>query len=183
MLFRSVMESYLSAAREIVDFSLIKGASLSVGADFINGTAGFVMPQLFEELGVTFKAIHVDPERDFERGAEPLPENLAALGQLVAQNKLEAGLAYDPDADRLALVDEKGRAIGEDWTLAIAYLNLIQRQTTDIVVNLSTSMLMDEIARGIGRKAHKAKVGEIHVTEKMLELGVQIGRASCRERG
>ena len=170
-----VMESYLAASREIVDFSLIKKALLKVGADFINGTAGFVMPRLFDELGVNVKAIHTDPERDFERGAEPLPENLKVLGELVVQNQLDVGLAYDPDADRLALVDEKGRAIGEDWTLAIAYLNLQMRHPGDIVVNLSTSMLVDEAARRFSQKVYKAKVGEIHVTEKMLELGIALG--------
>jgi phosphomannomutase len=103
------------------------------------------------------------------------------------------GIAVDPDVDRLALVDEKGAAIGEDYTLAFAVkavLGPADRRSggpraprtarppdrpTAVVCNLSTSLVVEDAAREYGASVVRTPVGEVHVARKMVELGAVIG--------
>ena len=71
--------------------------------------------------------INLEPDGRFPRPPEPVPENLGDLGRLVRESGADIGLAVDPDVDRLALVDETGRAIGEDYTLAFAVRAVLRR--------------------------------------------------------
>lgn len=171
----SILDQYLKKAKNLVDFKLIQNSMLKIVMDGVNGTANQIFPALFQTLNLTYHAIFTDIDKEFERGAEPLPENLKELGKEVVKNKADIGLAYDPDGDRLALVDENGSPVGEDWTLAIAYLNLLSKEKSDTVINYSTSMIIDEIANLYHKNVIRAKVGEINVTEKMLEKNISIG--------
>ena len=175
LIYEGLFKEYLAKAEKLVDFHAIRQAGFRVAADAVNGTANSFVHPLLYFLNVEHQILFTDTEKEFERGAEPLPENLSALREAVIQFKAHVGLAYDPDADRLALVDEKGRAVGEDWTLAIACLNLLEKKKTSIAVNLSTSMIIDRIALQAGVSVYKSKVGEIHVTETMLEKGLEVG--------
>jgi phosphomannomutase len=174
--YAHILRDYISQAQKFIDFHLIRKKKLRVVADVVNGTAYQFAHALLYDLDAEHKTIFDDITKEFERGAEPLPENLTALKEEVIKFGADAGLAYDPDADRLALVDERGEPMGEDWTLAIAYLNLLEKgEVKDMAVNLSTSSVMNEIASQFGARVYKAKVGEINVTEKMLEKNLVMG--------
>jgi len=170
-----ILEDYLKQAQKLVDINLIQQAQFTVVADGVNGTANMFFDSLFSLLKVKAFTLFTDINKDFEREAEPLPQNLETLSKEVVQKKAHIGLAYDPDADRLALVDEKGRAVGEDWTLALALLNILEKNPSAFVVNLSTSLIADEIAKKMGVAIFKAKVGEIHVTQAMLKKNLPVG--------
>tara|TARA_Y100000991_G_scaffold142873_1_gene107820 strand:- start:434 stop:1150 length:717 start_codon:yes stop_codon:yes gene_type:complete len=108
---------------------------------------------------------------NFTREAEPLAENLNELEQKVLSDRADIGFATDPDGDRLSIVSNKGKAIGEEYTLVLAVKNFINSQESMVVTNLSTSMMLDNIAD----KTIRTKIGEAHVVKKMNELNISIG--------
>ncbi|MGH6691946.1 MAG: hypothetical protein ACREF4_14855, partial [Gammaproteobacteria bacterium] len=107
-------------ALRAVDVRAIRRRRFRVALDTVRGAGGAVMPELLERLGCRVTAINLETDGLFPRAPEPVPENLKALGALVRRSKADVGIAVDPDVDRLAIVDERGRPIGEDYTLAFA---------------------------------------------------------------
>ena len=133
------------------------------------------MPELLERLGCRVAAINTETDGLFPRPPEPVPENLKALGALVRRTKADVGIAVDPDVDRLAIVDEKGRAIGEDYTLAFAVRAVRPSARRPVVCNLSTSLVVEDAAKDFGAMVVRAPVGEAHVARKIIELKAVIG--------
>ncbi|MDQ2670129.1 MAG: phosphoglucosamine mutase, partial [Gemmatimonadota bacterium] len=123
--------------------------------------------------------INLETDGRFPRAPEPLPENLGELGRLVRDTGADIGLAVDPDVDRLALVDERGEPIGEDYTLAFAVHAVLAAATGDapptVVVNLSTSLVVEDAARAYGARFIRAPVGEANVARAMRDEGALIG--------
>lgn len=107
----------------------------------------------------------------FPHAAEPTRENLKGLARAVRARKAAVGFAQDPDADRLAIVDEKGRYIGEEYTLVLAAMALGEMgligKGSKIAVNLSTSRMIEDVAAGFGAKVLRTAVGEANVVEGM----------------
>src|SRR6267154_980933 len=110
-----------------VDVRAIRRRRFRVALDTVRGAGGALMPELLERLGCRVAAINLETDGLFPRPPEPVPENLKALGALVRRKKAEIGIAVDPDVDRLAIVDEKGQPIGEDYTLAFAIRAVLGR--------------------------------------------------------
>jgi phosphomannomutase len=111
----------------------------------------------------------------FPREPEPVPGNLAELSDEVLKQKAHIGFAQDPDADRLAVVSEQGKPIGEEYTLVLAGENYLRRKKTDIAVNLSTSMMIDDLAARFNASVYRTKIGEINVTDTLLKKGLGFG--------
>jgi len=150
---------------------------LRVVIDCCNSSSSMLAPILAAKYGVTPEIIFNNPGRPFPRGAEPLPENIKMLGREVKRCKADFGVAIDPDADRLAIVDETGRAIGEERTLVLctdAYFKL-KGKTSDLVVNLSTSQAMDDLAERHGVNVYRTPIGEAHVHAEMKKREATIG--------
>jgi phosphomannomutase len=115
-------------------------------------------------------------EKGFPRNPEPVPENLTGLCRAVREHNADIGFAQDADADRLAAVDERGIPIGEEYTLALAVDSYLKRKKkSPIVVNLSTSRVLEDVARESGVDIFRSKVGEINVARKMSEVKASIG--------
>ena len=158
-----------------VDVQRIRGRRLTVALDCVRGAGGTIMPSLLETLGCTVHAIHTETDGRFPRPPEPVPEHLGELGALVRSVGADVGMAVDPDVDRLALVDEAGRPIGEDYTLAFAVDTVLRRTRGPVVVNLSTSLVVDGAARAHGAVVRRAPVGEAHVARALRAAGAVIG--------
>lgn len=150
-----------------VDAARIRARRFKVACDAVNGAGSLIMPQLLKELGCEVFPIHVTPDGIFPRGAEPTPENLEDLGEAVRKHGCDVGFAMDPDADRCALVDANGNAVGEEYTLALAVDFMLRRDKGPITINLSTSRMNDDLAAHHGVKCHRAKVGEVNVSMEM----------------
>jgi phosphomannomutase len=151
------------------------GRRLRVALDSCNGAGSLVTPALLDALGVDVVPIHVTPNGLFPRPAEPLPENLGALCEAVRANGCDVGFAQDMDADRLAVVDEQGRPIGEELTLVLAAWFVLSRTPGPIVANLSTTAALDAVGRRFGCAVGRSKIGEANVTERMRADRAVIG--------
>jgi phosphomannomutase len=158
-----------------VDVRGIKRRRFRVALDTVRGAGGAVMPELLERLGCRVAAINLETDGLFPRPPEPVPENLKALGALVRRKKADVGIAVDPDVDRLAIVDERGRPIGEDYTLAFAIRAVRPSGRRPVVANLSTSLVVEDAARDCGAPLVRAPVGEANVARKIIELKATIG--------
>ena len=158
-----------------LDLDAIRRRKLSIAVDAVNGAAYRIAPRLLERLGCKVVAIHVTPDGRFPRGAEPVPEALADLGRAVRENGCDAGLAFDPDGDRLALVDETGTPLGEEATLALAVKLVLEKKKGGVALNLSTSAMSEQIAAAMGVPCVRTPVGEIHVSTRMLADGLLVG--------
>lgn len=158
-----------------LDLEAIRRQKLTIAVDAVNGAAYRIAPRLLERLGCKVVAIHVTPDGRFPRGAEPVPEALADLGMAVRNHKCDAGLAFDPDGDRLALVDENGTPLGEEATLALAVKLILEKKKGGVALNLSTSAMSEDIAKAMGVPCVRTSVGEIHVSTRMLADGLLVG--------
>ncbi|PYO93248.1 MAG: phosphoglucosamine mutase [Gemmatimonadetes bacterium] len=158
-----------------VDVRAIRRRPFRVALDTVRGAGGALMPELLERLGCRVTAINLETDGLFPRPPEPVPENLKALGALVRRKKADIGIAVDPDVDRLAIVDEKGRPIGEDYTLAFAIRAVRPSGRQTVVCNLSTSLVVEDAAREFGARVVRAPVGEVHVARKIIALKAAIG--------
>jgi len=158
----------------------IRAAALPVALDTVRGAGGPTMKALLERLGVRLHGIHLEADGRFPREPEPVPANLRELGELVRANGAAVGLAVDPDADRLALVDERGEPIGEDYTLALAIRAVLATRGASappatVVANLSTSLVVEDAARAFGARMVRAPVGEANVARTIIAEEAVIG--------
>ncbi|HOI55395.1 MAG TPA: phosphoglucosamine mutase [Phycisphaerae bacterium] len=143
--------------------------------DACHGAGAIVTPQLLSELGCVTTVIGGQPDGLFEHPPEPIAENLTKTCDTVRAVGADIGLVQDPDADRLALIDERGRFISEEYTLALAAMHRLQQQAGPVAANLSTSRMIDDVAARHGQVCHRTPVGEVHVADKMVAEGCVIG--------
>ncbi len=158
-----------------VDVAAIRARRFKVALDCVRGAGATIMPALLERLGCEVVGINMEPDGRFPREPEPIPQNLTELERVVRESGADIGFAVDPDVDRLALVSDAGSAIGEDYTLALAARLVLRHRRGPVVTNLSTSLLIDDVAREAGVEAVRAPVGEVNVAVRMRELNSPIG--------
>jgi phosphomannomutase len=165
-----------------LDVKAIRRRRFRVALDTVRGAGGVVMPELLERLGCRVAAINLETDGHFPRPPEPLPEHLKPLGALVRRHKADVGIAVDPDVDRLAIVDERGRPIGEDYTLAFAVRAVLGGRavgrkggTQTVVCNLSTSLVVEDAAREYGAQVVRSAVGEAHVARAIIAHKAAVG--------
>lgn len=171
------VEFHFKRIMEYVDHKAIRARRFRVAVDGINGVGALYSPFLLSQLlGCEIVPIHDTPSGVFEREPEPLPQNLTALSKAVLHHRCDIGFAQDPDGDRLAIVDEKGRPIGEDLTLAFACRQVLEaHETGPVVINLSTSKAVEDVVHAAGCGMTRTRIGETHVARAMIELGAVIG--------
>lgn len=154
-----------------------KGRVLKAVLDVTGGTAALLAPAMMDALGVSWEIINgeMTPEGDFPRVAEPNTESLSQLADEVVKRGADVGFGFDPDGDRLALVDDRGRLIGEEYTVALALDHVLSSNPGPAVVNLSTSSLSEDAASKHGCRLYRSPVGEVNVIEEMEKQCADIG--------
>ena len=162
-------------ALPFIDVDGIRSRHFRVAYDACRGAGGAVIPRLLELLGCEVAGIELETDGLFPRPPEPVPENLGPLSALVRKHHAAIGFATDPDVDRLALVDDTGSAIGEDYTLALATRVVLRHRSGPVVTNLSTSRIVDDMAAESGSRVIRAPVGEVNVALRMRNEGAVIG--------
>jgi len=162
---------------ECIDKEKIKQKKFKVVVDTVNGAAYKVLPEFLEKLNCEVVKIYCKNTGDFPRGTEPIPAHLNDLSKKVREENADIGFATDPDADRLAIVDNTGLPIGEESTLILALESFLKyyKDSQKIVTNLSTTMAVDIIADRYNSTVERSSVGEINVVEKMKKIKSEIG--------
>ncbi|MBE7439452.1 MAG: phosphoglucosamine mutase [Spirochaetales bacterium] len=176
---RSGTEAHIEDILRIIpNLSQIRSKAYSVVVDAVNGAGRRSMPALLERLGCRVIPLYCDEEGTFPRPPEPTPAALKKFGALVKQKKAAVGFALDPDADRLVVASCERGVLSEEYTLPLSLLGagyLGKRRKGSIVVNLSTSNLIDQIAAPSGLTVVRSAVGEANVVAKMKALGAIFG--------
>ena len=158
-----------------IDVAGIRGRRFHVALDCVRGAGAVIMPLLLERLGCTITAINLETDGRFPRPPEPVAENLGELERLVLESGAVIGFAVDPDVDRLALVSDAGKAIGEDFTLALAARLVLRHRAGPVVTNLSTSRIVEDVATAAKMPVVRAPVGEVNVAVRMRDDRAAVG--------
>jgi phosphomannomutase len=162
-------------ALDAVDRDAIRSAGIKAAIDCVNGAGSRIVPLLLGELGVESTDLFTDVDSTFPHDPEPRPANLTALAEAVRESGADIGFACDPDADRLVLVERSGTVLSEELTLSLAADFVLGVEKGPVVVNLSTTRRIDDIAARHGVEAFRSKVGEANVIEVMKDRGAVIG--------
>ena len=172
---KKAAQVHIEKVISIVDAKIISEKNYKVVLDSVNGAGGAEGRLLLSKLGCRLKAINSKPTGLFAHKPEPTIDNLTGLCKVVKQEKADIGFALDPDADRLAIVDESGRYIGEEYTLALAAKYVLDKNKGAVATNLSTSRMIDDIAKEADVKVIRTPVGEANVANAMIENNCIIG--------
>jgi len=174
---RMAIAAHLADVLELIggDRGLISQRKFKVVVDCCNGAGSLASQGFLQSLGCEVVMLNDTPDGIFPHKPEPIPEHLGQLAEAVAAHGADLGFAQDADADRLALVSDKGVAISEEFTLAFACDGVPADDEGALVTNLSTSRMIEEVAARQGREVYRTAVGEINVVEGMMRHGAAIG--------
>lgn len=161
---------------ELVDVEAIRKAYFRVALDTVNSVGGVILPELLKQLGVeTVNGLYLEPTGDFKHNPEPLEKNLGDIMSLMSKGGYDVGFVVDPDVDRLALIDERGKMYGEEYTLVTVADYILQNTPGNTVSNLSSTRALRDVTEKYGCKYTPSAVGEVNVVTKMKEVGAVIG--------
>lgn len=161
---------------EHVDVLGISSKRFKVVLDSVNGAGCVPTSILLSKLGCQVVHLNGDPTGHFAHEPEPTEQNLTQLAGEVTRQRAHVGFAQDPDADRLAIVDETGRYIGEEYSLALCAKWVLSRRPGVAVANLSTSRMLDDVAAAsAGSRVVRTPTGEANVIDAMLRHNAVIG--------
>jgi phosphomannomutase len=174
--YEAPLRLHLDRVLSHVNANRIRERRFRTALDSVNGAGSLAsLAFLRDRLHCDLHAIAVDPSKPFPRVAEPRPDTLGDLAELVKRENCEIGFAQDPDADRLAVVDESGRVLDNDDVLALVVDAVLASQPGDVVVNLTTSSVIDDVATRHNCRVWRTPVGEANVVERMREVNAVIG--------
>lgn len=152
-----------------------ESCGLKIGVDAGNGAMSEAAPRLLRSLGCEVFELYCTPDGSFPRPPEPTPKHLSELSRLVRDRSLDIGFAFDPDGDRVSLVDETGRPLDEELTLSLSVWFVLERKKGPVVTNLSTTRRLDDLAERFGVPLYRTPVGEAQVVKRLCEVEGVIG--------
>lgn len=166
-----------------IDKRKIRGRKFKIVLDCINSAGGMIVPQMLRDLGCRLTEMNCEVSGVFSRTPEPVPENLGEVRRRVRKVGADLGIVVDPDVDRLVFLDERGDPIGEEYTITSVVKFILEknkhfspgRLKGSVVVNLSTTRAVDDVARRFGIPVVRTAVGEINVARRMKKLGALVG--------
>ncbi|MDB5307747.1 MAG: algC [Gemmataceae bacterium] len=170
-----VQEEHAKAVLDQVSVARVAGCGFRVFLDANAGAGGPLGAKLLADLGCEVVQHECEPTGLFAHEPEPVPAHLADVAPWVKQTESVVGFVLDPDADRLALIDEAGTCASEEVTLALAVKYRLRQERGPVVINMSTSRMVADVARAAGCECFRAAVGEANVVGRMREVGAVIG--------
>ncbi|MBA4145098.1 MAG: phosphoglucosamine mutase [Cytophaga sp.] len=166
----------LVVKHKLVNVKAIQKARFKIAVDAVNSTGGIFIPQLLKALGVKkIIPLYCEPNGKFPHNPEPLPENLKKISSVVKKEKCHLGIVVDPDVDRLAFVQEDGKAFGEEYTLVAVADYVLSKRKGNTVSNLSSTRALRDVTEKANGKYVAAAVGEVNVVTAMKEANAVIG--------
>jgi phosphomannomutase len=166
---------HLRAVTQTVAVERIRARRLTVAVDAGGGGASAPTLRLLGALGCDVVSVTAGGDAASPPRPEPDEASLAELGDLVRRSGADVGFAQDADADRLFVVDEHGIPLGPDATVVLVVQRWLERKAGPVVVNVSTSRMVDDVAARFECAVYRSRVGEAHVIETMKEHGAEVG--------
>jgi phosphomannomutase len=158
---------HIKLVMETVDVDRIRDRQFSVLLDSNHGAGSVMGRRMLEFLGCEVTAVGGKPDGLFAHPPEPTADNLAGVCDQVVQAGAAVGFCQDPDADRLAVIDEQGRYVGEEYTLALCLNHILRTRKGPVVINCATSRMAADLAERYGVALLRSPVGEANVVEVM----------------
>ena len=175
---RQDTQTHALHVKRVLDYVDVLGISskrFKVVLDSVNGAGCVSTATLLSKLGCQLVHLNAIPDGQFPHEPEPTEKNLTSLSDEVRRQRAAVGFAQDPDADRLAIVDENGVYIGEEYSLALCAKWILSRLPGIAVTNLSSSRMLDDIAAANNSRVIRTPVGEANVIATMLANRASIG--------
>ena len=166
---------HLKLVLATVDAHAIRKRHFRVLLDSNAGAGSLLGRELLTALGCEITLLGGEATGQFLHPPEPTAENLTGVEQQVLSADADIGFCQDPDADRLAVIDETGRYLGEEYTLALCLDHVLRERQGPIVTNCATSRMAADLAAKYGVPFHRSAVGEANVVDRMLEVGAVFG--------
>lgn len=175
--YKQGIQNHIDAVLDlgIIYLDEIRERRFKVVLDCVNGAGAFVLPDFLKEFGCEVIEMNCDKTGIFPRLPEPLPENLTETMKKVKDAKADLGIVVDPDVDRLVLITDKGEPFIEENTITQIIQFVLSRKKGNVVVNLSTTRAVDDVAEKFGCSVFRSPVGEANVVKKMKEVDAVIG--------
>lgn len=158
-----------------VNVARLQGSHFHVLLDANHGAGSDLGTMLLESLGCRVTVLGGEPDGLFEHPPEPTADNLASVLPRVPELKAQIGFCQDPDADRLAIIDQQGRYLGEEYTLALVVDHLLRQRKGPVVTNCSTSRMSEDLANKYQAPFFRSAVGEANVVALMQAKQALIG--------
>jgi len=171
----SAIENHLDQVLKVVNEKKIRSKKLKVVIDAGNGAGALISPKLCQKLGCEVVSLNCEPNGIFARPPEPIPSHLRELSRIVKSTRADIGFAHDADADRVAIVTDKGEILPEDYTLLMAAKFSLGKKPGLVVTNLSTTQALDDVAAEFNCAVKRTKIGDVHVSRCMKEEKATIG--------
>ena len=175
---QEMLTDYIDFLFSLFEIDFTAGRDLTIAIDAGNGMAGHTAPGVFERVGATIVPLYFELDGTFpNHEANPIdPENLKDLQRAVKKSGADIGLAFDGDADRCFLVDERGEGVSPSaLTALIASIELRRNPGASIIYNLITSRVVPEVVAESGGKAVKSRVGHSFIKKLMADTGAIFG--------
>jgi phosphomannomutase len=169
------VSAHLALVEDVVDLARIRTRRFRVLLDANHGAGSVLGQALLDQFGCDVKLLGEPPNGKFAHPPEPTAENLAGVLREVLACHADVGFCQDPDADRLAIIDENGRYLGEEYTLALCADHVIRHNPGPLVMNCSTSRMTEDVARKYEVPFYRAAVGEANVVDVMIEHSAVFG--------
>ncbi|MBI1931493.1 MAG: phosphoglucosamine mutase [Ignavibacteriales bacterium] len=169
------LKNHIENVLKLVDVELIKSKKFKVVLDCVNGAGSYMMPKFLKDLGCEVIELNCEKTGIFPRLPEPIPENLIETMKFVKEKNADLAIVVDPDVDRLVLITDKGEPFIEENTITLSAKHVLSKTKGNVVVNLSTTRAVDDIANAQNCKVFKAPVGEANVVKLMKEVNAVIG--------
>jgi phosphomannomutase len=172
---KDFIQTHIDSVLKRVDVQKIKKKKFKVFLDAVNGAGSEVVPKLLDALGCKVERLYCDPSKPFPREPEPTPSALQKTSRLMKKTDADIGFALDPDADRLVVLSPNRGAISEEYTLPLSMESVLPSKKQNMVINLSTSFINEEIAEKYNKNIIRSMVGEANVVNDMLQSNAFFG--------
>lgn len=158
-----------------VDVAAVRAKGFHVAIDAVHSSGSVAIPMLLDAMGVTYNNLYPEPHGRFPHNPEPLEHHLEEILQTVKEGSYDMGIVVDPDVDRLAFVDEKGKMFGEEYTLVLVADYLLEGTSGHTVSNMSSSKALRDLAESKGCTYTSSAVGEVNVVTEMKRTNAVLG--------
>ncbi len=175
--YQSALEDHVQRILDLpfLNLPLIRKKRYKVVTDTCHGAGGPIFELLLKKLGCQVISLYPETNGDFPRPIEPQARNLKALEAAVKKHKANIGFATDADVDRLSIVSNQGKALGEEYSLALAVMFMLRNKKGPVVTNLSTSRMVEDASDKFGIKVIRTAIGEANVVSAMKKSRAVIG--------